>query len=99
MYTTITYFSILLVIDNPDYEISTEHTCEPTKKHDDLGSAMRFCDSYDLNCKGIWDQFCDGRNIFTCGEISPADDPSSPSNGCTYINKCKVEVFIHDKLV
>ena len=69
------------------YELSKEKLCGDSKKHDSLELAIRWCDSYDPNCKGIFDQNCDGTNIFTCGNLTVAQDPNSPNNGCTYIKK------------
>ena len=61
--------------------------CSTKTKHESLGQALYFCDHYGMDCKGIWDANCDGKNIYTCGKIKAASDSGSPSNGCTYVKK------------
>ena len=62
------------------------------EKHDNLEVALSICDNYDPNCKGIWDKFCNGETIYTCGEINDATDPDSPDNGCTYIKEGNIRM-------
>ena len=53
---------------------------------DNIQEAFDFCEST-VGCKGIFDKNCKGTDLLTCIEITPAKDPNSPENGCTYQKK------------
>ena len=75
-----------------NYIYSTENECGKAKKQGSLDLALQLCE-FSI-CEGILDAHCDGKDIYTCGKISRANDPSSPSNGCTYIKKGYIIKYI-----
>ena len=81
-----TFPGVRPILDEDEYELSQDKACKSSAPWNSLKDAIQFCDKYD-NCEGIYDKNCDGRSIFTCGKLTPAVDPDSPSNGCTYIKK------------
>ena len=39
------------------------------------------------------DEDCDGKKIFLCADVFPAENDDPVTNGCTYIKKGKLSLF------
>ena len=78
----------------------TNKTCEKKtsnrKEPYTLIEAINVCEFQ--NCPGVLDEDCDGKKIFLCADVFPAENDDPATNGCTYIKKGKLSLFtgLHD---
>ena len=63
-------------------KITREIECGGSKLWNSLEEAVHYCNS-NQDCKGLHDENCDGRMIYTCGTLNLA----TMNNGCTYAKK------------
>ena len=59
--------------------------CGNKQRVDTFKEAVEYCDKYE--CDGIYDENCDGRTIYICGELRKPKGHTLAQNGCTYRKK------------